>query len=45
MKSNQVIQISSTPGQIMGIVPLQSNGTITAKFVGELLQISSESFF
>ena len=44
MKSNQVIQISGTPGQIVGIVPVQSNGTITVKLVGEMLQISSESF-
>lgn len=45
MKSNQVIQISGTPGQIVGIVPVQSNGTIAVKLVGEMLQISSESFF
>jgi hypothetical protein len=34
MKSNQVIQISGIPGQIVGIVPVQSNGTITVKLVG-----------
>ena len=45
MKSKSVTQISGIPGQLVGAVPVRTNGTGTLKIVGDTLQGNFNSFF
>ncbi|MEG4326310.1 hypothetical protein [Microcoleus sp. herbarium5] len=45
MKSKSVTQISGIPGQLVGAVPVRTNGTGTLKILGDTLQANFDSFF
>ena len=45
MKANSIPQISGVPGKFVGVVAVQTSGTITMKLVGDTLQIKSEELF
>ena len=45
MKSNSITQISGTSGKFIGVVAVQTSGSLTMKIVGDTLQTKSEEFF
>lgn len=45
MKSNSITQISGTSGQFVGVVAVQTSGSLTIKIVGDTLQTKSEEFW
>lgn len=45
MKANHITQINGTSGQLIGVVPVQTNGTVTLKIAGDTLQFRDETFF
>jgi len=45
MKANSITQISGTSGQFVGVVAVQTSGSLTIKIVGDTLQTKSEEFF
>ncbi|MCT7948766.1 hypothetical protein NG798_03100 [Ancylothrix sp. C2] len=45
MKANSIPQISGNTGKLVGVVAVQTNGSLTIKLVGDTLQTKSEEFF
>lgn len=45
MKANSIPQISGNTGKLVGVVAVQTNGSLTMKLVGDTIQTKSEELF